>query len=237
MKMKRIIVLALALLLIGCIAGFTVSAEDAVPKATIGMANVAYNDMMHVVFTVENVPAGAVAGIVMWDNTATEYTMATKIYEDFTPQTDGGMTYYTTKGVAAKDIGTVYYFAACYKLDGVTVIGDVRSYSVAKYAASRLDDDNVSAAQAELYNNILLYGLASDGVLGGDTYAVIYANVGEEITTVVSFGESVTLTAAAENFAGWQDADGNVVSESAEFVIPAEDIQLGLAVSYTAIYN
>ena len=230
---KIFLLLAVSVLLVGCIT-IAASAEG---EATLALdsANVAYNDMMQLAFTLKgDAPADAGVGIAMWNGKQDSYTAANASYTNFVGDVDNGVLYYKTPGIAATDIGTSYYFAACYKLDGETVIcGEIYEYSIAKYVASRLDDGDATQNQAELYDNILLYGLAAGGVLEKSSYSVIKCVTAEATVTYVYFGEALNIT--ADGCTGWKNAADESVSESAELTV--DGIELGQIITYTAIYN
>ena len=240
-RFKIFALIAALALIIGAYAVITASAEGEC-ALEVENANVAYNDMLQLVFTLKNVdtiPSGAEAGILMWNEAKNEYTAKNAKYSDFTTDIDNGVKYYKTPGIAAADIGTTYYFAVAYKLDGeVTIVGEIFEYSIAKYVASRLDDADVTANQKELYDNILAYGLASDSVLDADdTYAVIKTVIDGASATDVSFGEAFTTTAPeieGKTFAGWY-LDGVLISEDATLTL--EKVELGKIVTYVAKYN
>ena len=234
------LVLALTLIL-GSLSVLSVSADGEDTAFDVNCANIAYDDMLKIVFTLKNtdtLPAGAVTGVLMWDEAKDEYTYENASFKTFTSYTDGESEFYVTRGVAACDIGTVYRFAAAYRHNGEVVIADVFEYSIAKYVASRFSDGNATENQKELYDNLLAYGLASDTVLEDDSYAVI-KTVAEGIReTVVSFGEAVTLTAPeieGKTFEKWVDAEGNTVAE--ELTLTLETVEIGKIVTYTAVYN
>lgn len=240
-KNDKIFALIAAIALIfGAYAVITASAEDTC-TLDVENSNVAYNDMLQLVFSLKNVdtvPTGAAAGILMWNEAMDEYTAENAYDSDFIADVDGDVEYYKTAGIAAADIGTVYYFAVAYTLDGeVTIVGDVFEYSVAKYVASRFDDEDVTENQKELYDNILAFGLASDTVLGDETYAVIKTDIGGELVTDVSFGEAFTAVAPeleGKTFAGWY-LNGELVCEDATLTV--ENVALGKIVTYVAKYN
>ena len=88
-KMKLFVLLLAVTLMLASAFAISSSAEEAVLK--IDSANVAYNDMMHLVFTLKNTelgPDGAEAGIIVWDKAQEEYTVdnatfATFIFQDY----------------------------------------------------------------------------------------------------------------------------------------------------------
>ena len=167
-RMNKLVSLILALaLIVGAVAGMslTASAEEEV-TASIEYANVEYGDMLHLAFqiTVNGETAGQV-GIAVYADTAA--AASDYISASFTKKTDnGGVEYYATQGIAAKDIDTVYYISVVEKTaEGVVELSERTEYSIAGYVESRLGDGNATDAQKTLYNAILAYGEAADGVL------------------------------------------------------------------------
>ena len=184
MKSKTTILALLALTLtivVGCFAGISASAEEVTPSIEVEYSNVAYNDMMHLVFTVKNaaaVPENAEAGIIIWDKAFENYEVAKARYATFTARQDGNVTYYRSYGIAAKEIDTKIYVSAGYILDGTIVsTQDPIEYSIVDYLISRLEGE-VTEVQSRLYYNVLAYGVASDAVLGGNPYTLIKADGG-----------------------------------------------------------
>lgn len=228
MKSKRtktlaLFTLALAIAVCGII-GMSASAEEVAP--TVTSANVAYNDMMHLVFIVDNdgaLPEGAKAGIVIWDKEQTEYTADNAAYATFTARLDGETTYYRSYGIAATEIDSKIYVAAGYLLDGaITVTQTPFEYSLVDYFLTRLEED-ITPAQSRLYYNVLAYGLASEAVLGGNTYTLVKAEGGyvgaynRSFAVLENASDTVMLRAQAVNadgdyFTKWVDDAGNTVS-------------------------
>lgn len=249
MKTKTTFLALLALTLtltVGCILGIGASAEETAP--TVEYSNVAYNDMMHLVFTVKDagaIPDGATAGIIIWDKAQEEYTVAKARYATFTARKDGDTTYYRSYGIAATEIDTKIYISAGYILDGViTATQTPIEYSIVDYLVSRLNSD-VTDVQSRLYYNVLAYGLASDAVLGGDLYTLVKSEGGyvgnhnRVFGIVEDASDKIMLRAQAVNadgkyFAKWVDEDGNTVStDRVCMVAPGK----GGEVVYTAVFD
>ena len=242
----------IALLLVLCLTallaiGISASAEDA-PVCKIESANVAYNDMLQLAFTVksENLDEGAEVGIIAWEADVTEFTVATAFYATFTSSEKDGYTYYKTRGIAAPEMDTPIYVAACYRVgEGeITVVQDPVKYSVLQYAGTRLTATNVTAKQAELYQDTIEYGMASDAVLEGEEeYAFVKAvngTVGSAGAKIGGWlGKEVLLRAEAKNandeyFIKWIDADGNTVSTDRLAYVTVE--KTGIT-EYTAVFG
>ena len=235
-KFTKLAVLLMAVaLLIGSAIVITVSAEETETEApaelSVYEANVVYNDMMYIAFTLQgSAPEGAIAGIVVWNGEQAEYTVENAASSDFSAAQDGERLYYTTPGVAAANIDTVFYFSAAYTLNGeITLVGDVKSYSIAEYAGTRLARDVISRAQANVYANMLNYALASENVItDGDAnpffnYSLVKAVGGYVSKYDVNVGGwsgyDVFLRAEAKNpddeyFIGWYDEADELVSKN-----------------------
>ena len=245
-KTKLLVLLCATVLMLVSLLAIGSAAEEKVLK--IDSANVAYNDMMHLVFTLENtnlVPEGAEAGIIVWDKAQDEFLVSNARFATFTHYSDGTVTYYKSYGVAAPQIGTEIYIAACYIADEViTVTQTPVSYSLVEYFVSRLNK-NVELYQAELYESVLTYGAASDKVLADNAFVLVKANGGyvgnynRACGAAKEAGESFILRAPAENAEGnyfikWVDSKGNTVSEERVFTVTPETTGL---VVYTAVYG
>ena len=240
------LIIAAALLICG-IVGINASAEDA--RLEIKSANVAYNDMMHLAFTLtgeEALPDGAEAGIIIWNGEKDEYTVANASYKTFDASVDGTTSYYKSYGIAAPEIGKEIYVAACYKQGGaVTITETPFKYSIVGYFATRFTE-SITATQEELYANVLIYGAASNTVIDDtNAYTLVYAKGGyvgtynRPVGVAKNAESSFMLRAQAVNangdyFTKWVDAEGNTVStERVCTVIPGKS---GI-VAYTAVYG
>ena len=251
--MKNTRFLKLAMLVLVCalsvcaFAGVIANAEEAAPTAEITTANVAYNDMVQLAFTVTsaNLPDGAVVGIMTWEADAVEFTAENAAYSTYKASEKDGVTYYKTAGIPAPEMDTAIYVAAVYKVgNDVTVAETPFKYSVLQYAGTRLSETNVSAKQADVYENLIKYGINSDAVFAGDeNYAFVktvngtIGSAGAEIGGWM--GKEVLLRAEAKNadgkyFIKWQNAEGETVSgERLTYVTVTE---AGIA-EYTAVYG
>lgn len=239
------LIVAAALLVCGAV-GIISSAEE--KHMEIDSANVAYNDMMHLAFTLKNtdtIPEGAEAGVAIWNSEKSDYTAKNASFVTFNANVDEETVYYKSEGVAAPEIGNVIFVAACYKLNGETVITETPfRYSIVDYLIKRLGE-NPTDVQAELYQNVLYYGAASNNVLEEGTYVLVkaingtvgaYNRLCEASRTL---GNSYVLRAEAVDaygsyFVKWVDAAGNEIST--ERVISVTPEKFGLC-AYKAIYG
>lgn len=249
MKNSKIFILLVALtLVLASVLAIGVSAEDE-KVLKLDSANVAYNDMMHLVFTLENtdvVPDGADAGIIVWDEAKEEYTVSNAAFATFTARTDGETTYYRSYGIAAPEIGTELRIAACYMQDeAITVTQEPITYSLVEYFVNGLNK-NSEAYQVELYESVLSYGAASDTVLNDeDAFVLVRANGGyvgsynRAVGAAKNVGESFTLRApitneAGEFFSKWVNNAGETVSADRVCTVTPETAGIS---AYTAVYG
>lgn len=245
-KTKLLVLLCVTVLMLVSLLAIGSAAEEKVLK--IDSANVAYNDMMHLVFTLENtdlVPEGAEAGIIVWDKAQDEFLVSNARFATFTQYSDGKTPYYKSYGVAAPQIGTEIYIAACYIADEViTVTQTPVSYSLIEYFVSRLNQ-NVEDYQAELYESVLTYGAASDKVLADNAFVLVRAAGGyvgsynRAVGASKEIGESFMLRAQVKDhngdfFTKWVDKNGNTISTDRVCNVTPETA--GIA-SYTAVYG
>ena len=166
-KTKISLLLAALVFVLASVLAIGVAAEGG-KVLKVESANVAYNDMMHLVFTLENTDTledGAEAGIIVWNEAQDEYLVDNAVFATFTQRTDGDVTYYRSYGIAAPEIGTVIYIAACYRIDdAITITQTPVEYSLVEYFTSRLNT-KITDTQEYLYESVLTYGAASDNVL------------------------------------------------------------------------
>ena len=246
-KIALLLVLCLTAL---CAIGITASANETKPVAKIDSANVAYNDMVQLAFTVEAtdelIAQGAELGIIAWRADVTEFNVATAYYATFTSNEKDGKTYFKTPGIPAPEMDTPIYVAACYRNgNGAIEIAETPFlYSALQYAGSRLTDVNVTANQAKLYEKLIAYGMSSDKVLEGNAnYAFVKAingNIGSAGATIGGwYGKAVLLRAEAKNadheyFIKWVNADGETISTERLAYVTVD--KAGIA-EYTALYG
>ena len=106
-------------------------------------------------------------GLIIWDEaTEGDLTVENAVHVTFTEKEDAkGNKYFTTHGIAAPEMADEFKLAGCIKeADGTIRIGRVISYSVIEYLNSRLNDDNVTPEQLDLYKKTIAYGKAAGAV-------------------------------------------------------------------------
>jgi hypothetical protein len=169
-KSFRLAVLVTVLsLILSAMVGISINAEADAGVEIVG-ANVAYNEMMHLAINLqatETLAEGAVLGLIIWDEaTEGDLTVENAVHVTFTEKEDTkGNKYFTTQGIAAPEMADEFKLAGCIKeADGTVRIGRVISYSVIEYLNSRLNDDNVTPEQLDLYKKTIAYGKAAGAV-------------------------------------------------------------------------
>ena len=246
-KIALLLVLCLTAL---CAVGIVASADGETPVAKIDSANVAYNDMVQLAFTIEATSAldkDAELGIIAWRTDVTDdLTVENAFYATFNSSTKDGKTYFKTRGIPAKEMDTPIYVAACYRIgEGeITIAETPFSYSALQYAGSRLSSAGITAKQAKLYEDLIAYGMSSDTVLADDAnYAFVRAingNIGSAGATIGGwYGKTVLLRAEAKNandeyFIKWVDESGATVSTDRLHSVTVD--KAGIT-EYTAVYG
>lgn len=194
-------------------------AEDATELAegelAIDKANVAYNEMNQLAFTLKGTPAeGKEAGIAVWKSTVTgEKTLENASFINFEYGVLEGVTYWLTQGIAANEMSVKLTVAPCVRdienPANVAIAGDFFEYSIYDYVKDRLSDDNVTDVQMKLYYNLVKYGNQAEKVVNGSiNIPYVAANNGEINNT----GKSLALPAAGDTLtlrANTLNADGD----------------------------
>lgn len=207
-------------------------AEDATELAeselAIDKANVAYNEMNQLAFTLEGTPAeGKEAGIAVWKSTVTgEKTLENASFINFEFGVLEGVTYWLTQGIAANEMSVKLTVAPCVRdienPANVAIAGDFFEYSIYDYVKDRLSDDNVTDVQMKLYYNLVKYGNQAEKVVNGSiNIPYVAANNGEINNTGKSLalptaGDTLTLRANTLNADGdyflyWTAPDGTKI--------------------------
>ena len=169
--MKAIALALLCTLLLGAAVGIAISANEAESGETvarIGMKNLAYNDKLNLAIELEQVKEGTL-GLGVWAADTATLTAENAIlitYDTYEADVDGKTIWYAfSQGIAAKDIDTVYIFAAVVESEGKVYIGQTQKYSVSTYLDHRLESGVADANQVALYEAVKAYGAAASGVL------------------------------------------------------------------------
>ena len=161
---------ALCAMLVSATSGITVIAADATADVTVDMANLCYNEMMHIAISLdvnEEVADDATVGLIVWDSEVTgDLTFANATYFNFEAKTDeNGVVYYTSHAIPAPKMADTFKLAGCIMdADGTVRIGAVKDYSIVDYLNARLEDSSATAEQIDLYNKTLAYGKAAGAV-------------------------------------------------------------------------
>ena len=211
---KRIISMVLVcMMLVGTLAGISVSAETAAPTVEIVSKNLAYGETIKLMYAVkaENVPEGATVTVTLTDKENNTY----EAVADGTVEIDGVtyLKFVSERGVPAQNIDA--QFTATAAISG-TEATDVETYSVLQYLWERLYvSTNVTDAQKAMYNALLAYAKAADVVLNGSdsisglTYVVLNGvgemyNVGDEIELITDLvageGQELVWTVNGETY-------------------------------------
>ena len=151
-KFSKIASLLLAITLVvgAFFAMGVVAGADA--ESSLGYANVEFGDTIKLAFTVE----GAATGIVVYKDEA-----GTDLFSrDTTPETHNGVTYYTSKGIAAKDIDTTYYVGV---IDANGNVGELKGYSVLDYVTA-IETSSDNENQLALCAKIRAYNEAANAI-------------------------------------------------------------------------
>ncbi len=195
---KRIVsMLMICMMLVGTLAGFSVSADATDPTVEIVSNNVKYTETLNLMYAVkaENLPEGATVKVTIFDAEGNTYeTLA-----DGTV-TIGGVECYkfiSKYGVPAQNIDAV--LTATAEIVGTSAT-DTQEYSVLQYLYERLYvSENVTDAQRTLYNALLTYAKKADVLLSDpketvssiDNFAYVLLN-GEG--SMYSINDEIALT-------------------------------------------
>ena len=161
---------ALCAVLVCATSGITAIAADASADVTVDMANLCYNEMMHIAISLEVnevIAEGATLGLIVWDSSIEgDPTVSNAIYANFEMKTDeNGVEYFTSHAIPAPKMGDVFKLAGCIKdADGNIRIGEIKDYSIVDYLNARLADPESTPLQIDLYNKVLAYGKAAGAV-------------------------------------------------------------------------
>ena len=167
----KLLVLALCVTLLGAVAVFSASAEESELSVSIIAKNVSYDDVVKVMFAVDDSNAGGNEIEVLYyleDPIANPEAKAYLGVEYDEGYTKNDVTYpaYFTAGFPAKAIGDKVYARA--HIVGTDVYSDVMRYSVVEYLYERLYLDNATGDKKALYEDLLSYGASAQKVLCPD---------------------------------------------------------------------
>ena len=166
-NIAKIFVLILSLaLLIGTVAGISVSADDSTGE--ILQSSIVHNDKIQIAFKVNATEADVMSEKVVlkytWSGSEEEKTAAVR-----TVGSADGAYIFVTEGVAAYELAKVV--TATTYIDGVEA--DTKTYSVAQFLYAMLYRDGVTGATADCYEALLEYGAASQIALNQNTDALV----------------------------------------------------------------
>ena len=167
----KLLVLALCVTLLGAVAVFSASAEESELSVSIVAKNVSYDDVVKVMFAVDDSNAGGNEIEVLYyledpvTNPDAKAYLGVEYDEGYTKD---DVTYpaYFTAGFPAKAIGDQVYARA--HIVGSDVYSDVMRYSVVEYLYERLYLDNATGDKKALYEDLLSYGASAQKVLCPD---------------------------------------------------------------------
>ena len=210
---KRIISMALVcMMMIGTMAGFSVSANEAATTVEIVSNNVQYGESLKLMYAVK-APAGSTVKVTITDAQGNVYNTVA----DGTVTVDGVECYkfVSEHGVPAQNIDAE--FTATATVEGTNAT-DAQTYSVLQYLWERLYvSSNTTDAQRAMYNALIEYAKAADVVLNKEetssianlTYVVINGegamyNVGDEVELITDLvageGQEIVWTLNGETY-------------------------------------
>lgn len=167
---KLVVLITVLSLVLSAMVGISAVADSTETKVYIVGANIAYNEMMHMAINLqcaEELADGEVLGLLIWDDAVEgELTVENATHKTFNEKEDEkGVKYFTSQAIPAPKMGDVFQLAGCIKdAEGNVRIGKIIPYSVVEYLNDRLDDENVTENQLDLYKKTLAYGKAAGAV-------------------------------------------------------------------------
>ena len=152
-RFSKIAALLLALTLaVGALLGVSVVANAAENGPTLGYANVVFGDTVQLAFTIE----GEAQGIVVYEDAEGTLLFSRDTKADYTAD---GQAYYTSAGIAAKDIDTTYYVGV---IDANGNVGALVEYSVLAYVDAM--DAKTPEVAENIYAKVRAYNDAANAV-------------------------------------------------------------------------
>lgn len=218
---KRMISMALiCMMMIGTLAGFSVSADEAVPTIEFVSNNISYGETLKLMYAVktENAPEGATIRVTITDEGKNVYnTVAAG------PATKEGVVigeaFKSEHGVPAQNIDAQFTATAeLLNAEGEVIATTSSTYSVLQYLWHRLNvSTDATAEQKAMYNALIEYAKAADVVLNNEavssianlTYVVINGegamyNVGDEVELITDLvageGQEIVWTLNGETY-------------------------------------
>ncbi len=218
---KRMISMALiCMMMIGTLAGFSVSADEAVPSIEFVSNNISYGETLKLMYAVktENAPEGATIRVTITDEEKNVYnTVAAG------PATKEGVVigeaFKSERGVPAQNIDAQFTATAeLLNAEGEVIATTSSTYSVLQYLWERLYvSTNTTDVQKAMYNALIEYAKAADVVLNKEavssianlTYVVINGegamyNVGDEVELITDLvageGQEIVWTLNGETY-------------------------------------
>lgn len=222
-KQYKIFGLILALALLVCsVVALSASAEDSL---AIEYANVAYNKMTQLAFTIKGTPAeGAEVGLAYWGYDVTGEKTLDNATVSFEKGNLDDKTYWLTPGIPASVMSEKVTVAPVTRdAEGkVALAGALFEYSIYDYVKDRLVDDNVTDKQMKLYTNLVKYGNSAEKVINGDVNMPYFVAENGEISATgkgLAFpaeGDKLILRANLTNtdgeyFLNWTAPDGSKI--------------------------
>ena len=159
-RFSKIAALLLALTLaVGALLGVSVVANATTDGPTLGYANILWGDEIKFAFTIDNADENASLGIAMYAIDGENKVLKSVDFK----AADGEVAYYTTAGIAAKDIDTVYCIAIVEGTAGDFEVVYEDDYSVIEYMTA-MSQNGASAAQMALYEKVKAYNDAANAI-------------------------------------------------------------------------
>ena len=235
MKKRFLLVLIAAICLLTLVLALPASAEGEATAAVMGH-NLALEDAVDIIYYVDfqNVPGGAEIGVLVWRTPQDNYTCGSEDARLSTVGKDYGYDKFIFPGVSSKMMTQDIYAKAYIKSGDEITYSTLDKYSVLQYAYNMKGNQTIlpggTATLDELLTDMLNYGATAQKHFGyktdrlaNATYYQIKAVGGTlpdgTIKGLFQAGESVTLTAAIENFDHWENEAGETVGTESTLVV------------------
>ena len=260
-KTKRLLSLALGLIMILClaVAMSTTLAAEGEPSLGINYCNLSFNDNIYIKYAVypENITAPTQSvKLLIWSEPQDEYVLGTedKILTSVGTQSISDKTHviFNYEDLAAKQMTDVVYARAYTEVDGEIVYSGVNKYSILQYAYSKIGKIGTASTNAKLINMLndmlkygastqLYFGYKLDSLATDDFYQIKVegGTLDDGINHgLYKSGTAVTLTAPeadvkGHEFSRWVDSNGNEIATMVTY-----ELTVGTANEiYTPIYE